>query len=55
MRQKLLQIASIKNDNFMSLEKDNKLKYLMNNCIKQVADFLFNSWEKRRELLYATA
>ena len=22
---------------FMSLEKDNKLKYLMNNCIKQVA------------------
>ena len=55
MRQKLLQIAPIKNENFMSLEKDNRLKYLMNNCIKQVADFLFNSWEKRRELLYATA
>ena len=47
-------VASIKNENFMSLEKDNKLKYLMNNCIKQVADFLFNSWEKRRELLYAS-
>ena len=29
MRQKLFQIASIKNENFMSLEKDNKLKYLI--------------------------
>ena len=30
-------MASIKNENFMSLEKNIKLKYLMNNCIKQVA------------------
>ena len=54
IRQKLFQIASIKNENFKSLDKDNKLKYLMNNCIKQVADFLFNSCEKCGELLYAT-
>ena len=36
----------------MPQEKNNKLKYVKNNCKKQLSYFLFNSEAKHRDLLY---
>ena len=40
------------NSNFQNLSKNCKLEFLMKNCIKKLCNYLWVSWEKRKELLF---
>ena len=55
IRKDLLTMVLIKNENFLSLSKLTQFKYLMENCVKLVSNYLFSAWDRRKNLLYSNS